>query len=157
MTRPGIPLAHLAQWDILLAFGRQLLPTGFTALLGWPLFALSIPVFLYLQLSDEPSLYTLQEWHIAPLLPILFAASIQGIGYLRNRWRVVAVAAMMVGSLWAFTHYSVLPDVRTAGGTPPDRAARIEAIIDHLSPEAIVSAQSDICLLYTSPSPRDRS
>lgn len=144
VTQPGVPLAHLAQWDILLAFGRQLLPTGFTALLGWPLFALSIPVFLYLQLSEEPSLYTLQEWHVAPLLPLLFAASIQGIGYLRGRWRVVAVGAMLVGSLWAFTHYSILPDVRTTQGTPPDRGARIEAIIDRLSPEAIVSAQSDI-------------
>ena len=143
-TRPGVPLAHLAQWDILLAFGRQLLPTGFTALLGWPLFALSLPVFLYLQLSEEPSLYTLQEWHVAPLLPILFAAAIQGIGYLRGRWRVVAVGAMLVGSLWAFTQYSVLPHARTAQGTPPERAARIEAIIDRLSPEAVVSAQSDI-------------
>lgn len=144
LTRPQIPLAHLAQWDVLLAFGRQLMPTGFTALLGWPLFALSLPGFLYLQLSEEPSLYTLQEWHVAPLLPILFASAIQGIGYLKSRWRIVAVCAMMIGSLWAFTQYSVLPRVLDDKGTPPERAARIEDIIDRLSPEAIVSAQGDI-------------
>ena len=144
LTRPDVPLAHLARWDILAAFLRQLLPTGFSALLGWPLFALSLPVFLYLQLSEEPSLYTLQEWHVAPLLPLLFAAATQGLGYLRGKWRTLGVAAMCIGSLYAFTQDSLLPQALTAQGTPPQRASRIETIIDRLSPDAIVSAQSDI-------------
>ncbi len=37
ITRPGVPLVHLFQKDIGAAFLRQLLPTGFVALLGWPL------------------------------------------------------------------------------------------------------------------------
>jgi len=144
VTRPGLALAHLARWEILTAFLRQLLPTGFLALLGWPVFALTLPVFLYLQLSEEPSLYTLQEWHVAPLLPLIFAAAIRGLGYLRGRWRTIGVAALCLGSLYAFVQYSPLPYALTVSGTPPQRAARIEAIIAHLSPEAVVSAQSDI-------------
>ena len=144
LTRPGIPLSHLARREILVGFLQQLLPTGFTALLGWPLFALSLPVFLYLQLSEKPSLYTLQEWHIAPLLPLLFAAAVQGIGYLRGRWRFVAVGVMLFGSLYAFVQYSALPAALAVEGTPPQRAARIEAIVDRISPDAVVSAQSDI-------------
>ncbi len=143
-TRPGVPLAHLARWEILSAFLRQLLPTGFLALLGWPLFALSLPVFLYLQLSEQPSLYTLQEWHVALLLPLLFAAAVQGLGYLRGRWRAIGATAMCLGSLYAFVQYSSLPYALTVQGTPPQRAARIEAIIARLAPDATVSAQSDI-------------
>ncbi len=62
------------------------------------MFALSLPVFLYLQLSDEPSLYTLQEWHVAPLLPLLYAAAIQGVGYyLKGRARWCAVRTFVIG------------------------------------------------------------
>ena len=144
LTRPGVPLAHLARWDIVSAFLRQLLPTGFLALLGWPLFALSLPVFLYLQLSAQPSLYTLREWHVAPLLPLIFAAAVQGLSYLRGRWRTIGAAAMCLGSLYAFALDSPLPYALSAAGTPPQRASRIEAIIARISPDAVVSAQSDI-------------
>ncbi len=144
ITRPGVPLVHLFRKDVGAAFLRQLLPTGFVALLGWPLFALSLPVFLYLQLSDEPSLYTLQEWHVAPLLPLLYAAAIQGLGYLKSRARWCAVALLVIGSVWAFVQYSPLPVAWTVQGTLPERGVRIQAILDRIAPDAVVSAQSDI-------------
>lgn len=144
ITQPLVPLAHLARADVALAFLRQLLPTGFLALLGWPIFALSLPVFLYLQLSDEPSLYTLQEWHVAPLLPILFVAAIQAVTRLRGRWRAAAVTLMLLGSAYAFARFSEAPAALQALGTPPDRGRQIEAILQRIAPDSIVSAQSDI-------------
>ena len=144
ITRPGVSVRHLFQRDIGVAFLRQLLPTGFVALIGWPLFALALPVFLYLQLSDEPSLYMLQEWHVAPLLPLLYAAALQGLGYLKGRGRVFAAVLLVVGTLWAFVQFSPLPAAWTVQGTLPERGARIQAILDRLSSDAIVSAQSDI-------------
>lgn len=144
LTRPDVPLGHLARPDIIAAFLRQLLPTGFTALLGWPVFALAIPVFLYLQLSDEPSLFTLQEWHVAPLLPILFAAAIQSLRKESASWRRIAVVLMVLGGTYSFVRYSpALPALQVAG-TPPDRAARIESILDRIPTDSTVSAQSDI-------------
>ena len=144
LFQPWIPLGHLARWDILAAFLLQLAPTGFIALLGWPLFALSLPVFLYLQLSDEPSLYTLQEWHVAPLVPLLFGAAVVGWSRLRGRWRILGAAAMVAGSLWAFSQYSLVPAAWSAVGTSSERAGQIEALISRVSPEAVVSAQTDI-------------
>jgi uncharacterized membrane protein len=144
LTRPLVPLAHLAQVDIGLAVLRQLLPTGFVALLGWPVLALSLPVFLYLQLSDEPSLYTLQEWHVAPLVPILFVAAIQALTRLRGRLRAVAVALMVLGSAYACTQYSAAPAAWLAQGTLPERGRQIEAILHRIAPDSVVSAQSDL-------------
>ena len=97
-----------------------------------------------MQLSEEPSLYTLQEWHVAPLLPVLFAAAIQSWGRLRGRWRTAAAGLMVVGSLWAFSQYSLAPAAWLAPGTPPERARQIEAILARVSPASTVSAQTDI-------------
>ncbi len=144
LTQPLVPLIHLARADIALAFLRQLLPTGFVALLGWPVLALSLPVFLYLQLSDEPSL--VHPPGVARRSPPADPVRRRHPGN-RSPARPVARRRRDVDD--PGQRVLVRSIQRGPGGPPgpghaPGRGRQIEAILQRIAPDSVVSAQSDI-------------
>ncbi|MFB0546881.1 MAG: DUF2079 domain-containing protein [Anaerolineae bacterium] len=151
LKRPTVLVGHLLDAEKPLAFLRVLLPTAFLPFIGWQVFCLSLPLFAYLQLSDKPSLYTLQEWHVAPILPILFAAAVLALRRLKGYpllWglnlRHIAVGALLVASLVAFGLYSPVISALGAEGMSPDRLEHIWAVLERIPPQASVSAQTDL-------------
>ncbi len=145
LRQPAILVSHLLRGEKLLAFLRVLLPVAFLPFLGWPVFCLSLPLFVYLQLSDRPSLYTLREWHVAPMIPILWAAAIVGLQRLKD-WKVrrLATGALLAASLVTCGLFSPAGRALETEGMSPERRAYIQNILHRIPPQAIVSAQTDI-------------
>ena len=145
---PLILARHLLQWKKLMAFLRFLFPMAFLPFLGWQLLLLGLPLCIYLQLSDDPGLYTLWEWHVAPLIPIFFAATILALGRFsrarQRRWRKAAAGAVLAASLLSFALYSPAWEALSQSGMPPQKARQAQAILARIPQEAVVSAQSDI-------------
>lgn len=123
---------------------QLLLPTGFLVFLALPIFALSFPSFGYMLASDAPSMYKLQSWHPASLLPILFFAAAVGLERFKGRKRQWATFYLLVMSVIGYWLYS---PVSLARGFQPERFtvtqhARLgEAILARVPPNASVSAQ----------------
>ncbi len=145
LRQPEVLVTHLLQGKKLLAFLRVLLPVAFLPFLGWPIFCLSFPLFVYLQLSDRPSLYTLREWHVAPIIPILLAAAIVGLQRLKD-WKVrrLALCSLLLGSLVACGLFSPIGRALETEGMAPERRPYIQNVLKRIPSQAVVSAQTDI-------------
>gem|GEM_PF-2928349 len=106
LLRPLLVLQHLliaAKLEFLL---HLLVPLGLLPLLGFDTLILALPTTLYLLLSDYEPMYDIYFHYTAPLIPLLFMASVTGIERL-VRWRgrsvVVAVSAfILVTSLMSY-------------------------------------------------------
>jgi uncharacterized membrane protein len=97
---PLVLVRQMVSVDRLLALGRLFLPLGIVLPFlapGWAMICL--PVLVYLLLSNEPVLYRLEKWHLAPVLPVLYAAI--GVGLTRRsertaRWLVAVLGLTCV-------------------------------------------------------------
>ncbi len=89
ITQPGLVLQHLlvpAKIEFVL---QLLVPLVFLPLGGAEIFALALPTFGYLLITDFPSNYSIRFQYTAPLLPFIFFAAVVGIARLLQspRWK----------------------------------------------------------------------
>jgi len=106
LFRPLLVLQHLlipAKLEFLL---HLLVPLGLLPLLGFDTMILALPTMLYLLLSEYEPQYSIRFHYTAPLIPLLFMASVTGIERL-VRWKgrsvTVAVSAfILVTSLMSY-------------------------------------------------------
>jgi len=123
---------------------RLLSPMGFLVFLAPSIFALSFPSLGYMLASDDPSMYSLQSWYPASLLPILFFAAAIGLERFKVRKRQWATFYLLGMSIIGYWLWSPAPLAR---GFQPDRFivtehARLgETILSRVPPSASVSAQ----------------
>lgn len=86
ITNPALVMQHLFV-PMKEEFVLQLLvPLLFLPLVGFEVFALSLPSWAYLLTGDDPFQNSIRFQYTAPLLPVLFFAAILGIKRLRT-WR----------------------------------------------------------------------
>jgi len=106
LLRPLLVLQHLlvaAKLEFLL---HLLVPLGLLPLLGFDTLILALPTMLYLLLSEYEPQYSIHFHYTAPLIPLLFMASVTGVERL-VRWKgrsvTVAVSAfILVTSLMSY-------------------------------------------------------
>ncbi|MBI3741913.1 MAG: DUF2079 domain-containing protein [Chloroflexi bacterium] len=85
ITRPDIALAHILV-PTKIEFSIDLLtPLAFLPLIGWQVFAISLPAWAYTLLSDLPQQTDPTFYYQAPLLPFLFFGTIYGIRRLLDK------------------------------------------------------------------------
>ncbi len=141
---PLIWIGNIVTMTRLEAVVRLLLPMGFLVFLAPTIFALGFPSFGYMLASNDPSMYRLQSWYPASLLPILFFAAAIGLGRFKGRKRQWAILYLLAMSAIGYWLYSPAPLAR---GFQPDRfivtehARWGEDILTRVPPGASVSAQ----------------
>ena len=101
LLRPLLVLQHLlvaAKLEFLL---HLLVPLGLLPLLGFDTLILALPTMLYLLLSEYEPQYSIHFHYTAPLIPLLFMASVTGVERL-VRWKgrsvTVAVSAFILAT-----------------------------------------------------------
>lgn len=107
---PLLLFGRLFDGERLLAIGRVLLPLGWVLPFlapGWS--AICLPTVVYMMLSDKPAMYRFEQWYLATVLPVLFAAVAVGLSKLPKLWARRATALLMVGTLAGFFLYSPAP------------------------------------------------
>ncbi len=77
-SMPGIPLRHLLQPLRLTLLIKLLLPLGFLALLSPTPLLVALPALAYNLLSDTPSQSSIYFQYLAPVVPFIFIAAVQG-------------------------------------------------------------------------------
>jgi uncharacterized membrane protein len=104
------------------ALWRTFLPLGLALPFLAPEWVLiCVPTMAYMMLSDEPRLYRFETWHLATVLPVLFAATGVGLTRVRPRWsRLLAVLLLAVTAL-GYVLYSPAP----LGGNHDPRLYRV--------------------------------
>ncbi|GIW09250.1 MAG: hypothetical protein KatS3mg061_0307 [Dehalococcoidia bacterium] len=154
LTRPLWVLSQLATAPRLEYLVRLLGPLGLLPPLGLPIFALSLPTFGYLLLSNYKEQYDIVNQYSAPLLPFLMAGTILACSWLA-RWRPFR----SVAGRYALASYVLVAAVATTiafGPTPLGRRHDPEQfMIDNhtrfaqeafrrIPPDASLSVQSDL-------------
>jgi uncharacterized membrane protein len=91
------------------AVARTLWPLAFLPLLAPDLFALTLPVYAYLLLSNKASVSQLQVWYVTPLLPLLFMATAMALARAAERWARLWVGVLVVMSMWVYVSVGVGP------------------------------------------------
>lgn len=102
LTRPGLVLDHLLQPFRAAAVAKLLLPLGFLALLAPAPLLATLPALAYNLLSETPSQSSIYFQYLAPTVPFIFIAAIQGAARVR-RWltpRLTTRQATAVLSAW---------------------------------------------------------
>ena len=99
LLRPLLVLQHVLMAAKLEFLLHLLVPLGLLPLLGIDTLILALPTTLYLLLSEYEPQYSIQYHYTAPLIPLLFMASVTGIERL-IRWKgrsvTVAVSAFIL-------------------------------------------------------------
>ncbi len=116
LRHPLMVLQHLLISEKLVFLLLLLVPVGFLPLLGGETFIFAVPTLGYLLLSDYEPQYSIHYHYTAPLIPLLFIASVSGANRL-IRWRgpqvTVAVSVLiLVASLTGYFLYSPGPLAR---------------------------------------------
>jgi uncharacterized membrane protein len=142
---PLLLIRHTLDLERAKALWRTFLPLGFVLPFlapGWVLICL--PTMAYLLISNEPRLYRLETWHLATVLPVLFAAIGVGLGRLNTRWARRATVALLATSLLGYLLFSPAPLGGTYEASLYDVTEhhRLAAkIIDAVPPDASVATQ----------------
>ena len=111
---PLLLVRHVFEVERGRALLRALLPLGLVLPFlapGWAL--ICAPTVGYLLLSNEPRLYRFETWHLATVLPVLFAAVGVGLGRLPVRWAKTATVLLLAAAVAGYLLYSPAP----LGGT----------------------------------------
>ena len=110
LRQPMVLFQRLFSLERLLAVGRVLLPLGFVLPFLAPEWLLiCLPSMAYMLMSNEPTIYRLEEWHPAFVLPVLFAASAVGLGRVSQRWAKWLVVGLVVATGMGYLLYSPAP------------------------------------------------
>jgi uncharacterized membrane protein len=153
LTRPGFVIQHQFieapfRWQFLL---RLLLPLGFLSLLSPAVLAIGVPSLAYNLFSEAPPQSSIYFQYVSPVIPFLFLAAIEGMGWLagrprssptRRRWQWVLVLVLAVGTLSALVlDNPVSKSIRApyfeiyAWEQILDRQA-FDRVVQHLPPDA---------------------
>ena len=111
---PLLLVRHVFEVERGRALLRAFLPLGLVLPFlapGWAL--ICVPTMAYLLISNEPRLYRFETWHLATVLPVLFAAVGVGLGRLSSRWARWATGLLLVTTIAGYVLYSPAP----LGGT----------------------------------------
>ena len=104
----------LVEADRMRALWRVFLPLGIVLPFLAPQWALiCLPSIAYMLMSREPTMYQLQKWYMAAVLPVLFAAIGVGLGRLSRRWAGWLTAGLLVTTVAGYALSSPAP----LGGT----------------------------------------
>jgi len=153
LTRPQVLLGTLLTPRRLAAVWRVVWPSGLLGLLAPSLLALMVPGFVYLLANTEVVIHTLQEWYAAPLMPILYTATLVGLLWLKERewehgWAAHAAAVYLLAvALFAFWSLSPVPPARQADISQfavTDHVRLGHELLDRIPADGSVSAQSDL-------------
>ncbi len=116
VLNPLLVLQHLLILPKLEFLLHLLVPLGLLPLLGFDTLIFVVPTILYLLLSDYEPQYSIHFHYTAPLIPLLFMASVTGIERLlhwKGRSVTVAVSAfILVTSLMSYLLHSPGPLAR---------------------------------------------
>ncbi len=147
LTDPLLLVSRYLSAPKIIAVARVLLPLAFLPVLAPSLFAVALPVFAYLLLSDKQSVSQLQAWYVAPLLPILFVATSMAIASApRQLARAMTVALLLLGGL-SYWLWSVGPFAREFAPMRFDVSARracAQRVLALVPPNASISAQDNL-------------
>ena len=142
---PLLLVRHTLDLERAKALWRTFLPLGLVLPFlapGWALICL--PEMAYLLISSDPSLYRLETWHLATVLPVLFAAIGVGLGRLPGKWAKWATAALLTTSVLGYLLFSPAPFGGTYEASLYDVTEhhRLAAeIVDAIPPDASVATQ----------------
>ncbi len=110
LRQPMVLFQRLFSLERLLALGRVLLPLGFVLPFLAPEWLLiCLPSMAYMLMSNEPTIYRLEEWHTAFVLPVFFAAIAVGLGRISERWARWLVLALLVSTGLGYLLFSPAP------------------------------------------------
>jgi uncharacterized membrane protein len=111
---PLLLVRHVFEIERGRALLRAFLPLGLVLPFlapGWVL--ICVPTMAYLLISNEPRLYRFETWHLATVLPVLFAAVGVGLGRLPDKWARWATGLLLAAAVAGYMLYSPGP----LGGT----------------------------------------
>jgi uncharacterized membrane protein len=112
-TLSGDPLVLVRQIfgpQRLQALWRVFLPLGIVLPFlapGWALMCL--PSVTYMFMSGEPTMYRLEKWYMATILPVLYAAIGVGLGRLSGRWARWSTAGLLATTIAGYVLFSPAP------------------------------------------------
>ncbi len=116
VTRPQMVLPYLLIWPKALFLIQLFGALSLLPLLAPGTLLMALPTFVYLLLSDYPFQYSIQHQYTAPLIPILFLATIDGLHRLHrwgqghgHDWRVPGMGMLLGSALIAFALWSPAP------------------------------------------------
>lgn len=144
--RPFAVVQRLFDAAALGGLWRLLAPMGLVLPLLAPTWAvLCLPTIGYMLLGGYEPMHSLQDWYVASIVPVLFAAI--GVGITRRPYRQAQwlVGILLATTVWGYLAYSYAPG---GGRYLPVRYEIIPhhetaaAMVDLVPPEARVAAQS---------------
>jgi hypothetical protein len=147
LTEPAFLWGRYNQSQKWLAAVRTLWPLAFVPLLAPDLFALTLPVYAYLLLSNKASVSQLQFWYVTPLLPLLCIATATAIARAPVMRARMFMGALMAASVFAWGSIGVGP---LAANYEPARFALTERtqcgqrLLSLIPPDASISAQDNL-------------
>jgi uncharacterized membrane protein len=154
VTRPLWVLEYLWTLPRLEYLVRLFAPVGLLGPFGLPIFALSLPTFGYLLLSDYREQYDIVNQYSAPLIPFIMGGSVVAVGWLA-RWGPFAISAGRA-ALACYVLFAAAASSVAFGPTPigrrhdpeqfslTERLRYAEEAFRRIPREASVSAQSDL-------------
>jgi uncharacterized membrane protein len=155
VTQPGLVIQHLIIPRKIEFVLQLLVPVVLVPLASLSVFALALPTFAYLLVSDNPYQTSIQFQYTAPLIPIVFFALIDGLSKIRRwelfqarpAWQGGVVFCLGVTSLVNYTLQSPGIFGFNFDATQYDRNARTtiaEQIIRQVPNGVIVAAESNL-------------
>lgn len=154
VTRPLWVLEYLWTAPRLEYLVRLFAPVGLLGPIGLPVFALSLPTFGYLLLSDYREQYDIVNQYSAPLIPFLMGGTIVTLGWLMRRRPFRSAAGRY--ALASYVLFAAAASSVAFGPTPigrrhdpeqfaiTERLRYAEEAFRRIPPDASVSAQSDL-------------
>lgn len=119
ITNPGKVVQTIFDAEGLGALWRTFLPLGVILPFLVPeILLMSLPLLGLYLLSTEPEMHQLQRWYLAPLLPILFAATAVALVRLPRRYAGWAAGILLLATAIGYIFYSPGP---FGGRFEPDR------------------------------------
>lgn len=149
LTQPGVVLGDLSSPSRLVYYAQLLLPLAGLPLLAPAAFALAVPSLAYLALGNSPAQYSILYHYQAPVIPLVFFASIAGMARLL-RWGLPrpVLATVVLGA--AGVAYLALSPAPFGRAFEPERyhggehAAILDRFIATVPPDTPVSAARNV-------------
>lgn len=146
LRRPFEAVTWMLDREGMAALFRVFLPLGVVLPFMAPAWlVMALPSLGFMLLSSEPTMHRLEDWYLAPVLPLLFAAVAVALTKESRRQRRVLVAVLLLTTIVAFRLYSYAP---LGGRFNPVRYQitdhhRLAAeVVNAVPPDASVAAQS---------------